>query len=379
MSITLRRFTPQPGIAVLTSLAAISAVGASTWAGVSSLSLGRLLVAGLLIAAFIGTRRFPVNVRSGMKLYMGSIPLFLMVALLPAAAAVPAVLVARFTAEWLTRKQRGLYPSDIATDVARGTVIAFLAASIAHAAILPIALPAAAIALLAGDILSSPLVLSPIMNERPVRVIHLVFKDAAVRECLQYSAAVALAVLALESAVLVTLTVAVIALGYGASRLGPDVFRALSSLRPRLSLRVFVAAGILAVNVIGSSVLTRPAWASLDIGPCRTDPIVQLSNGAVLRLTATVNTAPSNLQNVTYTIHAAPGVTITNITYTANATYEKVVLQNDETAASVYDVDTYATLASGSATATASTLIAGVGTGTAAGLTTDHLMVHIGS
>jgi hypothetical protein len=380
MSLSLRRVNPQPILAVVTSAAALFALGAIWIVGSTALDASRLFLAGGLVLAFVGTRRFPANIRSGMKLYLGSVPLYLMAALLAPPLAVTAAMVAKFTAEWSTRRQRGLYRSDIATDVARISLVSLAATVLAHAPALPAAAAyvAAAAALFLGDILTSPLVLSPIMNERPQRVVVLVFKDAAARESLQYLAGVAGALIALDNLALFGVVAIAAVSMYGLTRLSTVAGRTLAVSSTVLSPRLLVAAAVLALNLVGASIFARPAAAApLDIGPCRTDPVVLLSNGGVVIMKATINTAPSNLQNVTYTIHAPSGTTITHITYTGNATNETVNLV-DDSAAGTYDTVTDVSLASGTAGVSASTQVASLGSAAVTGSTSDHLTVHIG-
>jgi hypothetical protein len=59
-----------------------------------------------------------------------------------------------------------------------------------------------------------------------------------------------------------------------------------------------------------------PAPTFAILRGCRTDPIVRLSNGDVLQLTASIDTSVTSIESVTYTIHAPVGTRITNIVYT---------------------------------------------------------------
>lgn len=67
-----------------------------------------------------------------------------------------------------------------------------------------------------------------------------------------------------------------------------------------------VALAILALPILGGMLGNTPALATL--GPCRSDPVVTLSNLKTLDLSATIYDASSDLRGVTYTMHVPRGV-----------------------------------------------------------------------
>lgn len=79
-------------------------------------------------------------------------------------------------------------------------------------------------------------------------------------------------------------------------------------LRARAAGAAILAAGLLTVGMG-----TIPASAGYV--SCQTDPIVQLSNGTTIQLTATVFDAASDIQSVNYVLHVPAGVTVTDVSY----------------------------------------------------------------
>src|SRR5947207_893660 len=79
------------------------------------------------------------------------------------------------------------------------------------------------------------------------------------------------------------------------------------------STRRLMGATLLAVGLAAG--LSAPLSALAGFTPCRTDPVVTLSNGVAITLSATVYDAPSDIQNIAYVIHAPAGTTVTSVDY----------------------------------------------------------------
>ena len=80
---------------------------------------------------------------------------------------------------------------------------------------------------------------------------------------------------------------------------------------------------ILAVLALSALVLIgSPPVAARVIG-CRADPIVLLSNGKIVRMTAQVDTAARNVRRITYTLHAPEGTSVRRIIYPGGALKSK--------------------------------------------------------
>jgi len=98
--------------------------------------------------------------------------------------------------------------------------------------------------------------------------------------------------------------------------------------------------------VVGAALavlMFRPGDAFAGVTVCDTDPIVTLSNGAVVTMVDHVSTTQSDLQTVSYTLHVPAGVTVTNVQYdTVFGSLESLSVVADQ-ASGNYWQDTVAT------------------------------------
>jgi hypothetical protein len=182
-----------------------------------------LVAVGLVIAVVLAFR-FPIHIRHDTKIYMGSVPLYLIVALLPPPLAATMVGVAIVTGELMVRPQRGTFLSDIATEAGRWTLIALPAALFAHThPILPASFhhaarfTGAAFILWLGDILTCPLVIVPVSGEPPLRIIMRAAREAGLPEAAQYMVGVLGAVVSfgqMSALVLIALPTALVYLAF---------------------------------------------------------------------------------------------------------------------------------------------------------------------
>jgi len=197
MHLNLGRIFPQPGIAIVSlSLALITSVSyvvadprllsgprpSATWVLVPALFLA-------VAASF----RFPIHVRHNLKLYMATVPLFVMATCLPPLVAGVLASLAWFAGEMLAREHTGAYVSDMATGAARYWVVVLAASLVAHAG----AIPGLPLRLLAGvvvfwvlEALTIPLVVCPINREPPLQVAMAFVRDAGAAEGSQYAVGV---------------------------------------------------------------------------------------------------------------------------------------------------------------------------------------------
>ncbi|HYN88854.1 MAG TPA: hypothetical protein VER55_10000 [Ardenticatenaceae bacterium] len=84
-------------------------------------------------------------------------------------------------------------------------------------------------------------------------------------------------------------------------------------LRPRRPIPAFALAILLLAALFGSA---QPRTAAAkNVGGCRKDPVVFLSNGVRLQISARILTEATNVKQVTYTVRASEGVTITQVMY----------------------------------------------------------------
>ena len=74
--------------------------------------------------------------------------------------------------------------------------------------------------------------------------------------------------------------------------------------------RTLLGAALLSASLLAHSLMAPDTHAA--ISGCRSDPVVTLSNGDALDLHATVDDAYSDVQQVSYTLHAPIGTWVTS-------------------------------------------------------------------
>jgi len=196
LSAHVRNLLSQPFVGSTTLTVALTVLAASWISAIVGSSggaqplLSTLLVLALVVA-LVMVQWFPIQVRRGSKIHMGSVPIYLMCVLLAPPVAATAVLVGMLVGELSLRSQRGGYLSDVASQVGRWAMVALAASLIAH---LPqhgdiasaMVLVGTGLALWAGDMLTSPLVYSPITREMPWHVVVAITREAGMLEGAQY-------------------------------------------------------------------------------------------------------------------------------------------------------------------------------------------------
>jgi hypothetical protein len=122
-------------------------------------------------------------------------------------------------------------------------------------------------------------------------------------------------------------------------------------MQHHIPVRWLLRALALVITCVGLSAMP----ASAAVSGCRADPIVWLSNGTSLRMTVSIAADVSQVQMITYTVHAPRGLTVKSIVYTGGALQakERVVMLFDRTSGYVIEtrVDLGKTVASVTATA----------------------------
>lgn len=115
---------PQPllgaGTALIAALAWLVSAG-SYGAYQLTFGLSNAIVGGLLVAALIIAYRFPIHIRHHAKVVMTSVPRYILAILLAPPVAVLAAVLGTASGELITRKERGMFLSDIATELGRTT------------------------------------------------------------------------------------------------------------------------------------------------------------------------------------------------------------------------------------------------------------------
>ena len=148
-----------------------------------------LLALGLVVATVVASR-FPIHIRRKTKVYMSSVPFYLLAVLVPSALAATAAGMGALLGELSMRAQRGNSAGDIASEVGRRVLVVLLGALVAHlpgeGTLRTVLLVGAAVVLGAGDIVTCPLVLAPMTGEPPLKIIVAVARQASLMEGAQY-------------------------------------------------------------------------------------------------------------------------------------------------------------------------------------------------
>lgn len=189
----VRRLLPQPLVACATSSVALFALVASWSAFVGfgsrvsgiDTALGACAVAGV-----VATYRFPLHLGRYRKVYVSSVAYYLLSVLVPPALAGTAAGLGALVAELSVQNQRGTLGSDIATQVGRRVLVVLLAGLVAHASAGAVthtlALVGAGAVLFAGDVITYPLLLTPMSGEPPLQIMAAAVRDSYVIEGVQY-------------------------------------------------------------------------------------------------------------------------------------------------------------------------------------------------
>jgi hypothetical protein len=136
-----------------------------------------------------------------------------------------------------------------------------------------------------------------------------------------------------------------------------------------------VTALALLVGALLSAVLAQKATAGLRA--CRADPIVWLSNGQVVQMIVQIAAPADDVRQITYTLHAPHGTTVTRIMYTGGAlsSKEQVYLVSDMPH-NQYAIDTLATVRGNGIPVTATSNLIGQSWPSATGVNGQHLTVY---
>jgi hypothetical protein len=143
-----------------------------------------------LVGAVVVSYRYPIHARHQLKVFLYTVAYFLLAALVPPPLAALAAGLGALTGELSRRASSGAYPSDIASEVGRRALMVLLGGMVAHAGgdavPLSLTLLGAAAVMMIVDVVSLPLVVAPMSNDRPWRVLVTAARDAPLSEGVQY-------------------------------------------------------------------------------------------------------------------------------------------------------------------------------------------------
>jgi HD-GYP domain-containing protein (c-di-GMP phosphodiesterase class II) len=126
----------QPAVGAVMSVLALALLGAAWWNQDGRLAQRatpqNLPLALLLCTVFVIANRYPVHVRFQTKIHIATVPLYLMVLLLPPPIAALAAGTGMLIEQWLSHDLSGNKPSDIAAAVGRLVIVALVCAWIAQ-------------------------------------------------------------------------------------------------------------------------------------------------------------------------------------------------------------------------------------------------------
>ncbi len=193
---TIARFLPQPLVGLGVIALALMALVMSWQQVVATVLWPRntdrtnILLALCLVGAIVVSYQYPIHVRHQLKVFLYTVAYYLLAALVPPPLAALAAGLGALTGELSRRASSGVYPSDIASEVGRRTLMVLLGGLVVHAdgGALPasLVLIGAAIVMATVDIISFPLLLAPMNGERPLRIIRSIARDAPLSEGVQY-------------------------------------------------------------------------------------------------------------------------------------------------------------------------------------------------
>lgn len=103
-----------------------------------------------------------------------------------------------------------------------------------------------------------------------------------------------------------------------------DTFKPVFSGRAHLYRHLLAVAILLVIGLVAASRLPRTVHAII-VG-CRGDPVIFLSNGQQIRVSVQIATDASNVDEITYTVHAPEGIAVERIVVTGGALASKEVV-----------------------------------------------------
>lgn len=205
MRLPLQRISPQPLTGIIALALGILALAAGWTAAQmdSVLAPQSLLLAALLLVAFLAAMRFPIHVRHNVKLMVSTLQLYLMAALLPPPLAALTAGIGWLIFALMRRNEMKLLPSDIATLVGRYIVTIYLTSMIAHLArgsapVSALALLVAAVFMFFVDMIGASFEISAMTGESPFQLTGTLIREMSAPEAVQYTLGILGALVAQE-------------------------------------------------------------------------------------------------------------------------------------------------------------------------------------
>lgn len=266
-------FFRQPHIGIVTGAAALATLSVAWTLSRPELSQTRLLLAICLPAAIALGNRYPIRLPHAATVFVGTVPMYLAAVLLPPPLTMTAVVLGKLSGELAIRARSRMYFSDIATQVGRLMLAAYAGSSVAHLSIgspTPYAVPllGAACVMWLGDVLTSPLLLSPINRASPFVVICAVVREAGSTEAAHYVVGVLGALAAMQALWSIGLLFLPVGLVYLAFKSAKDMHE---SARQMLASVVETSTNAVALLDLDGSVILANRQAAALYGYGQTD------------------------------------------------------------------------------------------------------------
>jgi putative nucleotidyltransferase with HDIG domain len=200
---TLRSLAPQPLTGTLAAAGALACIALFAKLGSSQVtsagSWQTLLLAAVLCVVTTASALCPIHLRHNMKLYMATVPLFILAATARPIEAAIFAFVGVCGRELLARGQTGAYLSDVLATASIGAVNVMLASGVAHANVVPdhaVSVLISAAFYLVIEAVTLPIFITPVSGELPWRVVAAFVQSAAVPDAIQLGVAVLGAIVA---------------------------------------------------------------------------------------------------------------------------------------------------------------------------------------
>lgn len=199
-----QRTLPQPTIAaVLTGGAALLLWCLHSTLVRAPVDLQSVALAAGLALALVAANAVTIHIAYRTKTSLSDSVLLLICVLLSPADALAVALCGSLISFMLHKRERGLYWSDVLTEVSRFGLICFVAAA-AHQLLAGLAWDVVALGvpaglLLLGDALTLPLVVGPMSGERPRQILRATLRNILLVDGTQYLCAIPIIIVALEA------------------------------------------------------------------------------------------------------------------------------------------------------------------------------------
>jgi HD-GYP domain-containing protein (c-di-GMP phosphodiesterase class II) len=240
---------PQIGIATMSvALAAVLVawmIAAPAWSGTWQ-DGGMVALIPCLVGTVILAYRFPVYIRHNTKICVFTVPLYLIAVLLPPPIAATAAGLGILGGEVSVQTRHANSLWDIATHTGRWMLVVLLGSLLSQGAgpattipLHSVLLVGAALVLFAGDLLTLPLALGPICDERIDRILLTCIRQGGLVEAAQYGLGILGALVVEErawAAVLLVLPTGLLYLLFKKD-VDPDTYQLLESMADAVDLR----------------------------------------------------------------------------------------------------------------------------------------------